>query len=191
MGLKEKQYRWYLFTAADNKPHEDFPGRPVVKLVIQHITCKELQRIIHPLAIKAQSYIKDSRHFIQMLKEVTIEEHFIQMSFDIRSLLPSLPIKPTLSLIHKKLQHDKMLKDRTEWKAKNIVNLIEICTEETHFKDFEGNIWTQTDDTAIGKSISGDIAGIFMDSYEDEFVLNPKKNNFIPIFCNREVDDVH
>ena len=120
-----------------------------------------------------------------MLKEVTIEEHFIQMSFDIRSLFPSIPIKPTLSLIHKKLQHDKMLKDRTEWKAKNIVNLIEICTEETHFKDFEGNIWTQTDGTAIGKSISGDIAGIFMESYEDEFVLNPKKNKLVPIFWKR------
>ena len=84
-----------------------------------------------------------------------------------------------------------MLKDRTEWKAKNIVNLIEICTEETHFKDFEGNIWTQTDGTAIGKSISGDIAGIFMESYEDEFVLNPKKNKFVPIFWKREVDDVY
>ena len=151
-----------------------------------------MQRITkdHPsLAIKAQSYIKDSRHFIQMLKEVvTIEEHFIPISFDIRSLFPSIPIKPTLSLIHKKLQYDKMLKDRTEWKAKNIVNLIEICTEETHFKDFEGNIWTQTDGTAIGKSISGDI---FMESYEDEFVLNPKKNKFVPIFWKREVDDVY
>ena len=89
MGLKEKQYRWYLVTAAEvakiylpiktHKPHEDFPGRPVVNQPCDstYKLCKELQRIIHPLAIKAQSYIKDSRHFIQMLKEVTIEEHFI------------------------------------------------------------------------------------------------------------------
>ena len=70
-------------------------------------------------------------------------------------------------------------------------NLIQICTEETHFKDFEGKIWTQTDGTAIGKSISGDIAGIFMESYENEFVLDPKNNKFIPIFWKREVDDVY
>ena len=126
MGLKEKQYRWYLVTAAEvakmylpiktHKPHEDFPARPVVNQTCDptYKLCKQLQRIIHPLAIKAQSYIKDSRHFIQMLKEVTIEEHFIQISFDVRSLFPRIPIKPTLSLIHKKLQHDKMLKDRTE-----------------------------------------------------------------------------
>ena len=35
-----------------------------------------------------------------------------------------------------------------------IVNLIQICTEETHAKDFEVNNWTQTDSTAMGKSIS-------------------------------------
>ena len=36
--------------------------------------------------------------------------------------------------------------------------------------------------TAIGKSISGDIAGVFMESYENEFVLDPKNNKFITIF---------
>ena len=46
--------------------------------------------------------------------------------------------------------------------AQKFVNLIQICTEETHFKDFEGNIWTQIDGTAMRKSISGDITGIFM-----------------------------
>jgi len=71
------------------------------------------------------------------------------------------------------------------------VNLIQICTEETHFKDFEGNIWTQTDGTAMGKSISGDITGIFMESYEEEFILNPNNNKFIPAFWKREVDDVY
>jgi len=59
------------------------------------------------------------------------------------------------------------------------------------FKDFEGHIWTQTDGTAMGKSISGDITGIFMESYEEEFILNPNNNKFIPAFWKREVDDVY
>ena len=53
-----------------------------------------------------------------MLKEVEIQEHFIQLSFDIRSLFPSIPIKPTLTLIHEKLQNDKLLNDRTMWQPK-------------------------------------------------------------------------
>ena len=67
----------------------------------------------------------------------------------------------------------------TKWKPKQITNLLEICTEETHFMDYQGNIWTQTDGTAIGKSISGDITGIYMEFYENEYTLNPQKNAFI------------
>ena len=123
MGLKEKEYRYYLVTAAEiakmylpiktHKPHDDFPGRPVVNQTCDptYKLCKELQKIIHPLAIRAKSYIKDSFHFKQMLKEVEIQEHFIQLSFDIRSLFPSIPIKPTLTLIHEKLQNDKLLQN--------------------------------------------------------------------------------
>ena len=119
MGLTEKQYKWYLVTAAEvakmylpiktHKPHENVQGKLVVNQTCDptYKLCKELQRIIHPLAIKAKSYIKDSRHFKQMLKEVNIEEHFIRLSFDIRSLFPSITSKPTLSLIHKKLQMTK------------------------------------------------------------------------------------
>ena len=57
--------------------------------------------------------------------------------------------------------------------------------------DSQGNIWTQTDGTAIGKSISGDIAAIYMEFYENEYVLDPKKNTFTPVFWVRQVDDVY
>ena len=80
--------------------------------------CKELQRIIHPLTIKAKSYIKDLYHFKQRLKEIKIEDHFIQLSFDVRSLFPSVPLSQTLAWIQGKLQRDRSLKDRTilNWK---------------------------------------------------------------------------
>ena len=44
--------------------------------------------------------------------------------------------------------------------------------------DSQGNIWTQTDGTAIERSISGDIAAIYMEFYENEFVLDPKKYQY-------------
>ena len=37
----------------------------------------------------------------------------------------------------------------------------------------------------------GDVTGIFMESYDKEFILNPNKNEFIPTFWKREVDDVY
>ena len=43
----------------------------------------------------------------------------------------------------------------------------------------------------MGKSISGDITGIFMESYAEEFILNHNNNEVIPAFWKREVDDVY
>ena len=68
------------------------------------------------------------------------------------------------------------------------MNLIEICTRETHFKDFEGNIWIQIHGMAMGKYISGDVTEFFMESYEAEFI---QKKKLIRAFWKREVDDVH
>ena len=97
MRLKEKEYKYFLVTAAEiakmylpiktHKPQDNYLGRLVVNQTCDptYKLCKELQRIIHPLAVQAKSYIRDSFHFKQMLKDVQIEEHFIQLSFDIRS----------------------------------------------------------------------------------------------------------
>ena len=138
------------------KSNDNYPGRPAVNQIDDpaYKVCKELQKIIHPLALKPKSYIKDSYHIKQRLKEIAIEEHFIQLVW---FLFPSVPVKQTLSLVQGKLQRDKTLKDRTKWKPKQITNLLQICKEETHFMDYRGKIWTQTDGTAIGKSISGDL----------------------------------
>ena len=58
--------------------------------------------------------------------------------------------------------------------------------------DYQGKIWTQTDGTStIGKSISGDIAAVYMEFYENEYIFDPKKNALISIFWVREVDDVY
>ena len=57
------------------------------------------------------------------------------------------------------------MQSRTEWKVDDIMTLLEISLE-THFKTLDGKIWTQTDGCPIGKSISGEIAEIYMDWFE-------------------------
>ena len=69
MGLKEKEYSKYLVTAAvvaklslpikTHKPNDNYPGRPVVNQIDDptYKICKELQKIVHPLALKAKPYI--------------------------------------------------------------------------------------------------------------------------------------
>ena len=50
-----------------------------------------------------------------------------------------------------------MLPDRTKWNPDDIIKLLEICLD-THVKTLAGRIYTQTDETPIGKSISGPLA---------------------------------
>ena len=75
------------------------------------------------------------------------------------------------------------LKERTKWTPTQIIRLLNVCIEETHFYDYQGNIWTQTDGLAIGKSISGALTDIYMNWDEREYTFNPLRNKFIP-FCS-------
>ena len=77
---------------------------------------------------------------------------FTLIPYDIRQLRRCVPVQDCINITRLELNNDKTLKDRTKWKPSQIVNLLNICIEETHFYDYRGNIWTQTDGLAIGKS---------------------------------------
>ena len=104
--------------------------------------------------MNGRSFIKDSYSLREKLKQLDVEDHLIQVSYDIRQLYPSVPVQDCINITRLELNNDKTLKDRTKWKPSQIVNLLNICIEETHVFDYRGNIWTQTDGLAIGKSIS-------------------------------------
>ena len=67
---------------------------------------------------------------------------------------------------------------------------MELCLE-THFKalHLDGSIWKQVDGCLIGKSISGEIAEIYMDWFEKQYVFN-EENTFKPRVWKRMRDDV-
>ena len=59
------------------KVHKDnFPGRAVVSHIDDPMyqICKELTRILNPLDEGGDSYIRDSFHLKDMLKEIKIDE---------------------------------------------------------------------------------------------------------------------
>ena len=104
MGLTNfKQRRPYLVTAPVManmylliKVHKDnFPGRAVVSQVDDptYLICKELTRILNPLDEAGDSFIRDSFHLKDMLKDVEIDEFCRLASLDIKSLYPKVPVK--------------------------------------------------------------------------------------------------
>ena len=134
-----------------------------------------LTKILNPFDEAADSFIFNAKHLKDELKKIKLDEDCFMGSYDVRNLYPSVPIKETLKITKTLLQKDKTLKQRTSWSIDHIMIFLEICLE-THFKSLNGTIYTKTDGTPIGKSISGPIAGIYLRWFEDTFVKSHKYN---------------
>ena len=103
-------------------------------------------------------------------------------------LYPSIPLQKALQVIRQKLEADDTLSSRTDWNVDDIMKLFKISME-TYFKTLDGKIWVQVDGCPIGKSISGEIAEIYMNWFEETYVFN-ETNDFKPIFWKRMRDDI-
>jgi len=161
---------------------KNFPGRAVVSQEDDptYKICKELTRILKPLSEAGKSFIKNSSHLKDMLRDVSIDEDCNLASLDVVALYPSIPVKKALEIVREKLNEDDTLQGRTKWKVDDIMKLLEISIE-THFMSLDGRIFTQTDGCPIGKSISGEIAEIYMNWFEETYVFD-QGSPFKPIF---------
>ena len=96
-----------------HKPN--IPLRPIVSSIGSptYNLSKELARILSPLRGKTTSYIKNSSHFVEMIKDRTISESDLMVSFDVKSLFTRVPIKECLEIAEEKLNSDDTLGERT------------------------------------------------------------------------------
>ena len=87
------------------------------------------------------------------------------VSYDVEALFTSVPTKPAIAIIQRKLEEDKDLHLRTTMSAKQITSLLEFCFNSTHVT-FQGKFYEQVDDTAMGSPISPIVANVFMEDLE-------------------------
>ena len=133
----------YLFI---NDHKKNFPGRAVVSQIDDptYNICKELTKILQPISSGERSYIKNTYVPKQMLSDINLDEDRLMASLNIIGIYPCIPVRKALEIVRKQMEDDETLQSRTEWKVDDIMALLEISLE-THFKMFDGKIWTQTD----------------------------------------------
>ena len=121
---------------------EGIPLRPIVSSIgaVSYETSKELARILKPLVGRSIYHIHNTQDFIQQIKDIKLQEDQCMVSFDVKALFTSVPIKPAINTIKKLLEDDPELHKRTSLSVKNITSLLEFCLTSTYFI-FQGSFF--------------------------------------------------
>ena len=125
--------------------------------------------------------VKNSIDFVNRIKHLRITRNETMVSFDVKSLFPSIPIKQALVFLKKWL----ISKNISETKCNMYIEMSKLCMDQNIFQ-FDGKFYRQKDGTAKGNSLSGFLAEIFMSFFETEIKDHP----LFPRVWYRYVDDV-
>ncbi|VEN63925.1 unnamed protein product, partial [Callosobruchus maculatus] len=109
------------------KIHKDgIPLRPITSSrgSPTYNLAKHLLNIIQPLEGKTSSFVKDSKHFVEILAQTKLDAEDRLISFDIDSLYTNVPVGEALGIIQKRLQEDPTMKDRTNLPVNGVMELL-------------------------------------------------------------------
>jgi hypothetical protein len=145
----------------------DIPLRPIVSSNGSpcYALAGFLHKILAPLVSNTDSFVKNSEHFIQLLKDINLRNGDILVSFDVVSLFTNVPVEEVLRVIKNKLCMDSTVSDRSPLQVDDVMELLEVCMKTTYFQ-FEDKFYQQNDGMAMGSSLSPVVSNIFMEHFE-------------------------
>ncbi|PNF14821.1 hypothetical protein B7P43_G06341, partial [Cryptotermes secundus] len=165
----------------------DTPLRPIVSSIGSpcYALAAFLQKILSPLAGRSGSFVKNSGHFIELLKSVNLRRHDMLASFDVVSLFTNVPVDEALQVIRSRLSNDNTLAERSVLKVEAIMELLDVCLRTTYFQMDDG-FYQQKDGMAMGSSLSPVVSNIYMEHFE-QLAIDSAQDK--PSLWLRYVDD--
>ena len=143
---------------------------------------KELARILKPLVGKSMYHIHNTMDFIQQIKDIKLQNDQCMVSFDVKALFTSVPIKPAINTIKKLLEEDPELQKRTTLSVTNIIRLLKYCLTSTYFI-FQGRFYEQQEGAAMGSPISPIVANLYMEKFEQLTINTVPPHPFLEKIC--------
>lgn len=164
------------------------PLRPIVSHVGHPLynTAKHLGRLLSPFSKTMPSFVENSAHLAEILRTTSIDDDEILVSFDVKSLYTSVPVKQALDSVEKLLSSDQSWANQSPMPVSSIVQLLKLCLEDTSFK-FRNQFYRMTDGLAMGSPVSPIVANIFMAELEQRAIETLKEK---PKLWLRFVDDI-
>ena len=92
-----------------------------------------VSRIIKTYTVNNEHAIKNSKDFVEKIKDVRVNEDQQMTSFDIVALYPSLPQDQALVIFEEHLLSDEELKIKTPIPPRELMALFRNCLKRTYF----------------------------------------------------------
>lgn len=146
---------------------------------------KFLSKIINPCIRNSRYSLKDSRQFINKIKNVELTRNDRMFSLDIINLFTNVPIEESLKIIENKIKLDDKFAERTNLPIDAVINLIKFCMTNTTFA-FNGKFYSQKSGAPMGCNLSPVVSeAIVSFIFEKAIETSPIK----PKFAGFYVDD--
>lgn len=165
-------------------PHEIPPGRPIVSDCGSetYYTAEYLDFFLNPLSTKHPAFVRDTYHFLHVVKHLRIPANSYFFSMDVESLYTNIPIEAGMNCV-KQIFHKHPDPKRPD---EELLKLLEINLCRNDFV-FNGKYYLQIKGTAMGKRFAPAYANIFMANWEQEAFRNCKVR---PAHYLRYLDDI-
>lgn len=159
-------------------------GRPIVSDCSSetYFTAEFLDFFLNPLSTRHPSYVKDTYHFVELVKNLKIPSKFYFFSMDVASLYTNIDIEAGIAAV-------KRLFDRypdPKRPDEELLQLLDINLKRNDFV-FDGQFYLQVKGTAMGKRFAPAYANIFMAIWEEDVFLKCTKK---PLYYWRYLDDI-
>lgn len=165
-------------------PFEIPPGRPIVSdcSSCTYNVSQYIDLYLGPLSIRHSSYLKDTYHFLQMIRPIVVPEQAFLFTIDIDSLYTNINTQMGLEAVKNIfLRYPDAKRPDAE-----ILRLLELCLINNDFQ-FDGNYYLQIEGTAMGQRYAPSYANIYMSEWEREALA---KCTMQPVFYLRFLDDI-
>ena len=165
-------------------PHEIPAGRPIVSDCSSETygTAEFLDYHLNPLSTKHAAYVKDTYHFISMIKKWRIPPQAYFFSMDVSSLYTNIPIEAGIKCVSQIF--DKYPDPNRP--DSELLQLLDLNLKRNDFA-FNEKYYLQIKGTAMGKKFAPAYANIFMAAWEEGALAScPIK----PMYYLRYLDDI-
>ena len=132
----------------------------------------------------SKSYVRDSIHLINILKDFTIQPGILLCTLDVTSLYTNIPHLEGIQCTKEMLAIYKP--PDTLPHNSYIIELLELVLTNNHF-EFNGEFYHQLSGTAMGTKLAPSYANLFMTKFEDKYVYTYPLQ---PLLWKRYIDDI-